>query len=679
MSRSLNILLIEDNPDDVFLMQEMLKETSILCNMLVLEDGEAALHYLQGIESIAIANRPSLIVLDLNLPKKNGHEVLNEIRKSSDLQHLPVVVLSTSEDIEDRRKALDANAAYVVKPARFDNLVEFLDTAEFTCMQNVGDAGAVDSTDAVDGANLVSSGNLHLAQRSEQTGGGGDQRTTFQRIEAGLDHVEASELISNSASWKVLLIEDNPYDVLLIETFLKESRVAKCETTTFEDLSSALEFLSDNSADVILADMGLPDAQGLEVLSRLIARADNVPIVILTGLDDENTAIEAVSHGAQDYLVKGQVNGESLSRSLRYAVTRKRAEELALRAVSAEKEILQEILQHAPIGIARFNSGLVISECNSVFLEQIQLPYEKVIGRPVTELLRSSAKEQWQDVVESSRPFRIERHVIKEHSSEAKLVWDITVWPIINRGGGTRGGIILALDITKRIKLEQQREDFIASVAHDIKNPLVGADRILSALTAADLSAADHDKLVALLKDSNTSVLSMLHNLLDIYRYEASAVSLLFEPININGPIQAAVSMTSGAALNKKISIDLECPGQTRLVRADRVAIQRLFSNLLINAFQFSKPESTIKISCEAQREDLVIQVTDSGKGMTEEELGFIFKRFGESRVSKYRGGTGSGLGLYLCKQIVDAHNGSIQCESKVGVGSTFTIKLPLA
>ena len=120
----------------------------------------------------------------------------------------------------------------------------------------------------------------------------------------------------------VLLVEDNPGDARLMHEILKDVTAAEFDLTDAVHLRDALDLLSKQSFDIVLLDLRLPDSQGFDTFTRLHDRVPNVPVVVLTGLHDETIALRAVQEGAQDYLVKGQVDGEHLARSMRYAVAR---------------------------------------------------------------------------------------------------------------------------------------------------------------------------------------------------------------------------------------------------------------------------------------------------------------------------------------------------------------------
>lgn len=152
-----------------------------------------------------------------------------------------------------------------------------------------------------------------------------DERLKIKKTE------DSSLLTHTSSLIKVLLVEDNPGDARLLREMLAEAASAQFELTHLERLSQAIQHLGQEHFDLVLLDLSLVDGQGLDTVARTHAAAPDLPIVVLTGLDDETVALEAVRSGAQDYLIKGQINRHLLVRSMRYAIERKRVQQ-ALRA-----------------------------------------------------------------------------------------------------------------------------------------------------------------------------------------------------------------------------------------------------------------------------------------------------------------------------------------------------------
>lgn len=149
----------------------------------------------------------------------------------------------------------------------------------------------------------------------------------------------------NVESIKVLLIEDNQDDVLLIGRMLDKASSSYYEFKVDHcgSLSDAKKYLNHHEPDVILLDLGLPDGRGLDAVSSIMSLASAIPLMVLTGLEDERTAIESLQKGAQDYLLKGKITHNSLGRSLRYAIERKRAEKEREKLILELQEALAQV------------------------------------------------------------------------------------------------------------------------------------------------------------------------------------------------------------------------------------------------------------------------------------------------------------------------------------------------
>ncbi|MCE9673060.1 hybrid sensor histidine kinase/response regulator [Myxococcus stipitatus] len=160
-----------------------------------------------------------------------------------------------------------------------------------------------------------------------------------------------SEIGTEQRPLRLLLVEDNPGDARLLQEELREMPSVRCEVTHVTRLSDAVRVVGGATVDAVLLDLSLPDGHGLGNIPPLLLAAPSVPLVVLTGTDDERMAVRAVHEGAQDYLVKGQVSGPLLVRALRYAIERKRVEEglkreEAARRTAAFREQFLGILGH---------------------------------------------------------------------------------------------------------------------------------------------------------------------------------------------------------------------------------------------------------------------------------------------------------------------------------------------
>ena len=226
--------------------------------------------------------------------------------------------------------------------------------------------------------------------------------------------------------------------------------------------------------------------------------------------------------------------------------------------------------------------------------------------------------------------------------------------------------------------LMQQREDFITTLTHDLKNPLIGANRIIEVMLGGDLGplTPEHDHLICKIRDSNLEILSLIRNLLDTYRHEKDLDTLLLEETDIQQLVHACVDEASLMAVDNGIELDCTMDTDDKSVLLDRSSIKRVLQNLLNNAIKFTPCGGKVMVELHRESDNVRLSVENSGSSISAEEQPWLFQRFWQGAMSK-DGNTGNGLGLYLCKRIVDAHKGNIECQSSELSGTRFTVTLP--
>ena len=198
-----------------------------------------------------------------------------------------------------------------------------------------------------------------------------------------------------NAATRALLIEDNPDDACLLGEALNEARDASIELVHVEQLTEAANLLKATAFDVILLDLSLPDSQGIETVLRMQTEAPAIPIIVLTGLDDDNVALQAVRAGAQDYLVKGDINARSLVRAIRYASERKKSyEELSrlahelTRALKVKDEFLSVISHELKTPLIAIMGYAQLLEADSRGKQTTEETAARVIREKSDELLK---------------------------------------------------------------------------------------------------------------------------------------------------------------------------------------------------------------------------------------------------------------------------------------------------
>jgi PAS domain S-box-containing protein len=493
---------------------------------------------------------------------------------------------------------------------------------------------------------------------------------------------------------KVLLIEDNPDDVANINNSLTNRTFAIFEVDVAESPHDGLGRLDESAYDVVLLDAVLSGSDSLEILSKIRDRAD-VPIVVLTSTDDKASALEAIRRGAQDYLVKGKPSDESLCRVLCYAVERRRFQKL----VSETQRDAKEVRSNLELALRASNVAIWHCDIASDKLTWSQ-EAQKLFGlKPDLEHLtfkeflalvhpddRESTKQAVKDSNKTKDIYDVEYRIILRDGSVRNFVSKGRTF-FDESGKAVRMAGICA-DSTKhkmeeenakRLALLEEREDFTATLTHDLKNPLIGIRRVVEIMSEQRLGPLLQDQSNALLqiKDTCDRLLFMIHNLIEAYRFEKKAPTITMQRTDLLNLLQSSINAVASIATDRQIVISSQLPPFPVELQADAGAIHRLFQNLLDNAVKYTGIGGHISVSVSTQGNSVVIEVSDNGVGISADDQKRLFERFRRGTAGK-KVKSGNGLGLYLCKQIVEVHSGQIAVTSTEGIGTKFKVTLPI-
>jgi diguanylate cyclase (GGDEF)-like protein/PAS domain S-box-containing protein len=298
---------------------------------------------------------------------------------------------------------------------------------------------------------------------------------------------------------RLLLVEDNAGDARLIREMFNDQGAHDIELVRVASMSEAEEKLAERAFDMILLDLGLPDSQGLEVVRRAHAAAPRVPLVVLTGMDDESLAAQALQVGAQDYLIKGQIEIRGLLRALRYAVERKTMEE----ALFVEKERAQVTLNCIGDAVICTDAAGNITFLNIVAEKMTSWSRQEAAGRPMAEVFRVLDAATRQTTpnpmalsVEKNRTVHLPEGCILVRRDGSEVPIEDSVAPIHDREGKPTGAVVVFRDVSvaRAMALEMThsaQHDFLTGMP----NRMLLNDRVNQAIAWAQR----HSKKVAIL------------------------------------------------------------------------------------------------------------------------------------------------------------------------------------
>lgn len=342
-----------------------------------------------------------------------------------------------------------------------------------------------------------------------------------------------------------------------------------------------------------------------------------------------------------------------------------------MNALSQEKEQLASILSSMADGVITFNRDGTILVTNPPADRFLQYwYYEKGDYSINTEAIPSKVMELFQLAVDT------EKDQIGEISLQGRH-WAILVSPLYSNQF-IRGAVAVIRDMTEERKLDKLRQDFIANVSHELRTPISMLQGYSEAIVD-DIAETQEDKreMARVIYDESLRMGRLVNELLDLARMEATQVELTIEDVNLSSFILRIIRKFQGLAKEKDIQLSSETIYEGLQFSFDPDRIEQVLTNLIDNAIRHTPKGGTVNMAIINEEKGIIMEVTDSGSGIPEDDLPFVFERFYKADKARTRGRAGTGLGLAIAKNIVEAHHGHISVQSKFNHGTTFSFFLP--
>jgi two-component system sensor histidine kinase/response regulator len=232
-----------------------------------------------------------------------------------------------------------------------------------------------------------------------------------------------------------------------------------------------------------------------------------------------------------------------------------------------------------------------------------------------------------------------------------------------------------------RQEKEMMRENFITLVSHQLRSPLTSVKLYFSVIRegfAGDVTDKQKE-IIRKAGDYIDSLLKLINDWLDMSRVEAGRIRDKSEPVSLAAVLTEAAEVLKSQAQAKKVALQLNLAGNLPQFIGDPNCLKEAFLNLISNAIIYNRDGGTVIVTAKEQDDDLVVEVSDTGIGISKENLHFIFDEFFRVKNKETQHISGTGLGLPIAKKIIEAHNGCVKVDSELGVGTTFSIILPKA
>lgn len=488
--------------------------------------------------------------------------------------------------------------------------------------------------------------------------------------------------------------------------------------------------------DVVISDFSMPGMDGIAFLRQVKSILPEATLILLTGYADKESAIQAINKvGIYRYIEKPWDNEDlkisiqnglersylihDLKQSVQDLTHARQALERNNQQLEAQVEArtqdlrttfhkLQSIVNNTADGILTLNSALEITSINPAAERWLSHVEAFVAANANASSGKLSIHRLFRAVDDKGKTINLAELFVpgKPRKIGEVLIGHIpleaSIAPLLDDSRDESQGFVVVLrDILERKEIERLRDDFVSTLTHDLRTPLLAAIQTLGFFIDGSLGSltTQQQELIQMLIQSNRELLGLVNVLLEVYKYESGRQKLIWDTVNLAELIGNIVQELEALAHNReqKLTLVLELENAhdvtsssitSFITLGDKQELKRVFVNLIGNAINFTPQSGSIQVMLKQSKAPVVLEhlsdcsemisicVSDNGRGIPAHDVPLLFQRFSQG-TSKQRS-SGSGLGLYLSRQIVEAHHGQIWVESEEGKGSRFYVNLPL-
>ena len=478
--------------------------------------------------------------------------------------------------------------------------------------------------------------------------------------------------MTGASKLRILVIDDEPRLRQVCHRVLEPRGY---EVFDAADGREGLKAIDEVGPHLVLVDLMMPNLNGFEVLEAARENHPDLSFVVITGFATLEKAVEAMKQGADDFLAK-PFRPDDLALVVERVLRRVKT----LQDMVLEKSRTRLIVEYSANGVLVINADGRIALMNPVMREIAGLGDEDHRGEPVEDVLPcKDVVEALKCILEAGDESQSRRTCNTTVATNREpLHLEVTCKPFLDTTGHTLGALAIFNDVTAWQRLDELKNEYVSTVAHDIASPLGSVISQLQTLESG-LAGELNEKQAHLIQRARMRVqgiVDLSKDLLDLSKMESGSMGEP-EQVDLEGLLKEAVDVHRNQAKAKGQALELDIAPDLPLVMGIPRAVGQVFNNLVSNAVRYTPDGGQVRVSAVAGPGMAVVSVADTGFGIPEEDRGKIFNRFYRVKDSNTRHIVGTGLGLPIVKQVVEEMGGRIELESEPGKGSTFTVKLP--
>jgi signal transduction histidine kinase len=473
---------------------------------------------------------------------------------------------------------------------------------------------------------------------------------------------------------QILIVDD---DEALLEA-LPEALRLRMNGVAIDTAPTALDALERIRAvdyDAIVSDIKLPGMDGLELLTEINQLRPGTPTLLITGHGEHDLAVRALRGGAYDFVQK-PIDRDYFVASLERAIRMRRLDR-RVEAQRVELERHARVLEHVDRGVFLIDDSGLIRYWNPAAQAVTGLDADALVGRPVHEVLPG-----W-DAIGPEVPVATEPGPGSIAAKTLPLeIEGRELWISIS-GVKFEDGVVYAFrNLTEERALDELKSDFIATVSHELRTPLAAIYGCARTLLRPDLELGpdDNARMLEVIAQESERLTRIVSDVLLANQIDAGRLRLRDQEVDVAGLARDVVDEMRAALDGRDdIAFELLVPDPVGRVIADEDRLRQVLLNLIDNAVKYSPDGGRVEVELEQRQSSLRIAVRDQGLGIPHDEQQRIFGKFYRVDPQQTLGVGGTGLGLYISRELVRRMQGRVWVTSREGEGSTFVVALPLA